>query len=192
MLGMVGLVALLCLSPVQKHPAFTFDGAEYYFRWEKGNTREFTPKGQQDLDAWTDMVTVNDYPDVTDGEGLAARANTVLTVYQEHGGVVVRTSSIPRTDERPAEHLIVILFDREKFSEVAFARFLLRDKRAVSIVSSRRSYGASSADSIRAWVKKSAPSREKALMAFESLPVKTASAGNLGVSSTHRYAGPAR
>jgi len=51
------------------------------------------------------MITVNAYPDVDDGEGLAARANELLENYKSPQARVLKTSSVPRTADRPAEHL---------------------------------------------------------------------------------------
>ena len=50
------------------------------------------------------MITVNGYPDVADGEQLAATANAVLENYKKHQGKVLKTRSVPHTAKRPAEH----------------------------------------------------------------------------------------
>ena len=55
------------------------------------------------------MITLNGYPDVNDGESLAAKANAVLENYQKHQARVLTTNSVPRTAERPAEHLIAVV-----------------------------------------------------------------------------------
>jgi len=61
---------------------------------------EFTPEGQEDLENWSDMITINVYPDAHDGEALATKANAVLENYKSHKGKVLRTSSIPRTSKQ--------------------------------------------------------------------------------------------
>lgn len=50
------------------------------------------------------MITVNGYPDARDGDALG-RANAVEN-YKSHGARVLKTSSVPRTANRPAEHFI--------------------------------------------------------------------------------------
>ena len=87
------------------------------------------------------MITVNAYPDVHDGEGVAAKANAVLENYKSHQGRVFKTRSVPRTTDRPAEHLIAVVFTRPNFIEVAFARFKLVDGKGCSFVYSHRIYG---------------------------------------------------
>src|SRR5690349_19419047 len=103
--------------------AFSLGGTAYFHRYTKGDQHEYTPDGQEDLDAWTATVTINVYPKVRNGEALAATANAVLETYKANGAHVLKTDSVPRTNTRPAEHLIVAVFGRPEFIEVAFARF---------------------------------------------------------------------
>ncbi len=65
-------------------PAFVFRGVGYFHRWSKNDQHEFTPEKQENLDKWSDMMTVNAYPDVHDGERLAGTANAVLDNYKRH------------------------------------------------------------------------------------------------------------
>src|SRR5262249_29558133 len=71
-----------------ENPAFSFKGLTYFDRWSENNQYEFTPQGQEDLDKWTDMVTINIYPDARDGDALAGKANAVLENYKSHNGMV--------------------------------------------------------------------------------------------------------
>ena len=105
------------------------------------NQREFTPDKQEDLDHWSDMMTLNGYPAVHDADGLAATANAVLENYKSHQGKILKTEPVPRTADRPAEHLIVVRFSRSGFVEIAFARFKLGEKKGHSFVYSHRFYG---------------------------------------------------
>ena len=81
--------------------AFVFDAVGYLHRWSMNHQHEFTPKGQEDLEKWSDMLTLNIYPDAHEGDALAAKANAVLENYKAHDGMVVRTNSVPRTADRP-------------------------------------------------------------------------------------------
>ena len=62
----------------------------YFHRWSKGNQHEFTPEKQYDLNKWSDMITVNGYRDVSDGDRLAGRANAVLENYKSHQAMVLK------------------------------------------------------------------------------------------------------
>lgn len=151
-------------------PAFVFRDVEYFHRWSKDEQHEFTPEKQEDLEKWSDMVTVNGYPNVADGESLAATANAVLENYKSHQARVLKTSSAPRTADRPAEHLIAVVFGRPHFIEVAFARFKLMDGKGCSFVYSHRIYGEKIGDQTSAWLSANGPEIEKALMEWKSMP----------------------
>jgi hypothetical protein len=131
---------------------------------------EFTPEGQEDLEKWSDMITVNVYPDAHDGDALAAKANAVLENYKNHNGSVPRTNSIPRTPDRPAEHFIAVVFGRPNFIEVAFARFKLVDGTGCSIVYSHRIYGEKVGDQMNAWLDHNGSKIEGTLMEWKDTP----------------------
>ena len=95
-----GLHASNAASP-STEPAFTFRNVGYFHRWSQNNQHEFTPENQDDLKKWSDMITVNGYPDIDDGDGLAAAANAVLENYKKHEAKVRKTNSVPRTADRP-------------------------------------------------------------------------------------------
>ena len=70
---------------------------------------------------------INVYPTSHDGDVLAAKANTVLENYKSHARRVLRTNSVSRTPNRPAEYFVAVVFGRPDFLEAAFARFKLVD-----------------------------------------------------------------
>ena len=167
MIGYLGAIACVVLigTPLQK-PAFRFDGKGYFKRYSTSTMTEYTPAGQENLKTWTDMVTVNQYPDAGTGDGLADRANSVLEIYKANGAMVVRTDSKPRTASKPAEHLIVVLFPQPEFIEAAFARFVIVGGKGRSIVYSHRIYGKKAGDPMSAWLRKNGERCEKSLMKF--------------------------
>jgi hypothetical protein len=75
--------------------AFVFGGVGYLHRWSMNDQHEFTPEGQEDLDKWSEMITVNVYPSAHDGDALAAKADAVLENYKSHNARVLRTNSVP-------------------------------------------------------------------------------------------------
>jgi hypothetical protein len=116
------------------------------------------------------MMTVNAYPDVDDGDGLAATANAVLENYKKHDAKVLKTDSVPRTADRPAEHLIAVVFGQPKFIEVAFARLKLVDGKGFSFVYSHRLYGEKIGDQMSAWLSANEEALEEALMEWSGPP----------------------
>ncbi|HZE13835.1 MAG TPA: hypothetical protein VE086_08760 [Chthoniobacterales bacterium] len=169
-----GLVLLLAVSGAtliaaedESAPAFSFQGTKYFHRWSNENQHEFTPAKQEDLDHWTDMITTHAYPGVDDGEKLAGAANEVLGNYRSNQGKVLRTNSVPATDENPAEHFIAVLFTRPDFSEAAFARFKLVAGKGHSFIYSHRFYGKDAAEEMGEWLKASGEQTENALMDWD-------------------------
>ncbi|MCP9850817.1 hypothetical protein [Cyanobium sp. Morenito 9A2] len=153
-------------SPV----TLTFAGQTYLLRWSLNHQHEFTPPGQDDLSRWRDMVTINTYPGVSDGEGLAQVANRVLDNYRRNRAMVLRTSSIPRTAQQPAEHLIVALFSVRDSSEAVFARWRLADGRGTAVVYSHRLQGPEAAAAMAAWLKTQGTAVERSLMSLREVP----------------------
>ncbi|MBB6050127.1 hypothetical protein [Armatimonas rosea] len=156
-----------------KPPSFSLAGVPYFHRWSQGDQHEYTPKDQEDLEKWIDMVTLVVYPKVTDPQGLAMRANTLLDNYQATKSakvVVLKTSSVPATKAKPAEHLVVALLATDAFLELAFTRFRLRKRVGGSVVYSRRFYGTDVSEAATAWLKKNGPATEKALLAWDAMP----------------------
>ena len=151
-------------------PAFVFGDAGYFHRWSQNQQHEFTPDKQEDLKKWTDMMTVNVYPGVDDGDSLAATANAVLENYKKHEAKVLKTNSVPRTANRPAEHFIAVVFGRPDFIEVAFARFKVVDEKGFSFVYSHSIYGEKIGDQMSAWLSANGEAVEKALMEWSSFP----------------------
>jgi hypothetical protein len=171
LLLVVGCVSLDAQDThVALKPAFAFGGVDYFHRWSKNGQHEFTPAAQEDLEKWSDMVTVNVYPDTHDGDALAAKANAVLENYKAHSGMVLKTNSVPRTPDRPAEHLIVVVFGRPTFIETAFTRFKLVEGTGCSIACSHRIYGEKVGDQMSEWLKHNGPNVEKMLMEWDRIP----------------------
>jgi hypothetical protein len=151
-------------------PAFVFGDVAYFHRWSQSDQHEFTPAKQEDLKQWSDMITVNGYPDVAEGERLATTANAVLENYKNHQAKVLKTRSVPRTADQAAEHFIAVMFTRPDFIEVAFARFKLLDGKGCSLVYSHRIYGEEIGDQMNAWLKANGQAMETTLMEWTSAP----------------------
>jgi hypothetical protein len=147
-----------------------FNQTEYIHRWSQNGQNEFTPAGQENLEKWTDMVTIIFYPQASDGDSLARIANQVLENYKDTKGIILKTSSVPRTAERPAEHFIAAVLGRPTFLEAVQARFKLVDGNGVGIIYSHRIYGKEVGPQMSTWLKQNGPTLENVLMAWEWAP----------------------
>jgi hypothetical protein len=151
-------------------PAFAFAERDYFARWSKDNQHEYTPVGQENLDAWSDMVTICYYATAKDGEALATVANSVLGNYQSAGARILRTDSVPRSKDKPAEHFVASVFGQPEFLEVAFARLVLHDGLGTGVIYSHRIYGKKVGNEMSAWLAQNGPNTEKALMKWNGFP----------------------
>lgn len=150
--------------------AFSFSDIKYFHRYSKDDQYEYTPDGQANLNTWTDMVTINLYRKAKDGDALAGMANAVLDNYKAAQGAVIKTASVPRTKDKPAEHLIVVSFARPTFMEVAFARFRMHDGAGSAVIYSHRVYGKKASVEMNAWLVKNGMNIEKSLMMWNAMP----------------------
>jgi hypothetical protein len=165
--GLAVTVAVAAALAAENDVALPFRGVEYFHRWSQGTQHEFTPAGQEDLQHWTDMVTINAYPAAREGEKMAAAANAVLENYKRAGGKILKTSSVPASEKKPAEHFIAAAFTRPDFAEAAFARFKLIDGRGYSFVYSHRIYADKAGDQMNSWLKENGEKTERALLDFD-------------------------
>jgi hypothetical protein len=150
--------------------AFALGDVPYFHRFTTGDQYEYTPAGQDDLKAWNDMATIHYYRQVKDGDALAGAANAVLQNYQAAKGIVVKTDSVARIADKPAEHLVVVILGRPEFMEVAFARFRMHNDAGSAIIYSHRIYGKNSGDEMGAWLQKNGAATEKTLMTWNAMP----------------------
>lgn len=158
-----------------KTVALKLGDVDYFHRFTKDDLHEYTPDGQEDLNAWKDMVTINYYAMAKDGDALAATAEAVLANYKANKGRIIRTDSVPRTEDKPAEHLIVAVFGRPAFFEVTFARFKLHNGVGTAVIYSHRVYGEKVGGEMSAWLEKNATTTEKNLMKWDAMPKPPAS-----------------
>jgi hypothetical protein len=159
----------------EKDAAFSFADVRYFHRFTEDDQHEYTPSGQEDLKAWTDMVTIHYYRKAKDGATLAATANAVLENYKAANGMIVKTDSVPKTKNKPAEHFVVVILGQPDFLEVSFARFRMHDGIGTSVIYSHRIYGNKIGNEMSAWLEKNGPDLEKTLMNWDAMPKTPAS-----------------
>jgi hypothetical protein len=146
-----------------------FDHVQYFHRWSHDGQHEFTPKAQEDLARWADMVTINLHEPVRDGDQLAALANAVLSRYQASGRIL-KTDSKPRTQDHPAEHFVAAILVDPHFLEAAFSRFLLLEGHGVVAVYSHRVYGSKAGPEMSAWLGQHGAEVEEVLRGWGGVP----------------------
>lgn len=168
------LILLAVLAPALSSAAskpmiLSFNSTKFVHRWRNADQHEFTPEAQTDLAKYTDMLTINVHDKVRTGDELAALANDTLGKY-EASGKVLRTASLPRTQDREAEHFAAVVFARKDTIEVTFARFLLTSGGGLVIVYSKRFFGSAADSEANNWLAKNGMPLEKSLMSWTTIP----------------------
>jgi hypothetical protein len=153
-------------------PELQFNGTGYFFRWTNDRLFEFTPRGQEDLDKWTEMVSVVADREANSPDKLAGWANGLLGGYKAKHGLL-RTNSIPATPQDPAQYFIAGILMATGVVECVFNRFLLMHDVGYDFIYSHRYYGAdmkqNTAQAVD-WIKANGPAIESAVMKFAPVP----------------------
>lgn len=155
--------------------AVSFAGAQYVHRFSDGNEyvlmHEFTPRGQSDLQAWTEMLTVTNYRQVNDVDGLATIAEMMLSMYESAGGTIIGTTSFATEDGTQVELLLVgMLYDRT-IVEAVFNRFVLHEGAGYNVMFSHRMYGEGVSEAMSDWLQKNGPNTAERLMSLDAAGV---------------------
>jgi hypothetical protein len=148
----------------------SFAGVEYFYRWTNNTLFEFTPRGQSDLDHWTDMVSIVVYRNATDANGLLNVATTVLETNKQNHGMVLSTNSTTATPTKPVEYYVGVVLGTSNLLESVFQRFVLIGGVGYAMIYSHRIYGQKVGDQMSPWIRENGPSIEKSLMSYDPIP----------------------
>jgi hypothetical protein len=80
----------------------SFRGVDYLHRWSKDGQNEFTPKGQEDLHKWQDMITINVHEAVVNGDQLADRPTGFSPITSAWARYCEPIQSLARCGVRPS------------------------------------------------------------------------------------------
>jgi hypothetical protein len=169
--GRHGPRVLAAAMPDVKSPEtarVTFRGAEYLLRSSHGNGYDFTPRGQEDLSAFTDMLELNLYPGAHDQEALATITSRVQAIAQGAKATVLRTISVPASGQQPGEHFLAAVMPTPHGADFDAIHFVLVDNQGVGVFYTHRSYGESAAGAANAWATKNAADVEQQLKQFDA------------------------
>ena len=168
--GPTGLAA----APPAQSPAqakITFRGTEYFLRSSHGNEYDFTPLGQEDLQTFTDELSLDLYPAAHDQEALATITSRVLAIVQGANATVLRKISVSASGQQPGQHFIAAIRPTPHGADFSAARFVLVDNQGVGVFYTHRSYGQSAAGTTSEWATKNAIDVEQLLLRFDASPM---------------------
>jgi hypothetical protein len=146
----------------------TFRGTEYLLRSSHGNGYDFTPRGQEDLSTFTDMLELNLYPAAHDQDALATITSRVQAIAQGAKATILRTISVSASGQQPGEHFLAAVMPTPHGVDFDAIRFVIVDKQGAGVFYTHRSYGESAAGTTSAWVTKNAADVEQQLLQFDA------------------------
>jgi len=158
-------------SPDLPSPAtakVTFRGTEYLLRSSQGNTYDFTPPGQEDLSAFTDMLELNLYPAAHDQEALATITSRVRAIAQGAKATILPPISVSAPGQQPADHFLAAVLPTPHGVDFDAIHFVLVDNQGYGVFYTHRSYGESAAGKTSEWVTKNAADVEQQLLRFDA------------------------
>lgn len=79
-----------------------FSNTKYFLRTSKDGQYVFTPRGQEDPKRWTDLITLNFYPEITEGKSLAAKAVAWWEYFRSRRIFLYGLNYVPRIDQMNA------------------------------------------------------------------------------------------
>src|SRR6202167_4956265 len=155
-------------TPDLQSAKVTFRGTEYLLRSSHGNGYDFTPRGQEDLSTFTDMLELNLYPGAHDQEALGTITSRVQAIAQGAKATILRTISVSASGQQPGEHFFAAVLPTPHGVDFDAVRFVLVDKQGFGVFYTHRSYGESAAGATSAWVTKNAADLEQQLLQFDA------------------------
>jgi hypothetical protein len=169
--AMAAALTATAMPPDSLSPAtakVTFRGTEYLLRSSQGKGYDFTPRGQEDLSTFTDMLTLNLYPAAHDQEALATITSRVQAIAQGAKSTILRTISVSASGQQPGQHFLAAVMPTPHGADFDAIRFVLVDNQGVGVFYTHRSYGESAAGTTNAWVTKNAADVEQQLLQFDA------------------------
>jgi hypothetical protein len=145
-----------------------FRGTEYLLRPFDGKTYDFTPQGQEDLSAFTDMLSLKLYPTAHDQQALATITSRTQAVAQGANATVLPTISGSASGQQPGAHFLAVVLPTPHGVDFDAIRFVLVDQQVVGVFYTHRSQGQSAAGTTSAWVAKNAADVERQLLQFDA------------------------
>ena len=170
--ALAATVALAAATTPDLQPRATakvmFRGTEYLLRSLDGKTYKFTPPGQEDPSAFTDMLALNLFPTAHDQQALDIITSRTLAIAQGEKATILRTISISASGQQPGEHFFAAVVPTPHDVDFDATRFVLVDNQVVGVYYTHRSYGQSAAATASAWVTKNAADVEQQLLHFDA------------------------
>jgi hypothetical protein len=165
------VLAMSLAAAAPKPSSVVFLGEEYFHRWSMNGQNEYTPKGSEDLSAWSNMLTINSTP--IDPTRMPELASTIRANYEKAGATILRVDSADGPGGK-TEYFQAAVFTTATFMEASLTRVFLAEGRPLIATYGKRFYGADVSAQMSAWLKQNSPSVEKNLRTWTGAPSRKA------------------
>ncbi|HEY4247097.1 MAG TPA: hypothetical protein VGM64_09590 [Lacunisphaera sp.] len=168
------------LSPIGEDGGWViFSNTKYFLRSSKDGQYVFTPRGQEDPKRWTDLITLNFYPEITEGKSLAAKAIAWWEYFRSRRIFLMGLNYVPRVDQMNAasDSLYTLVAIRAKpyndYDEFNFTAIRMTGGNGAASTYSHREYrtGPLSMERCIAWSGKNEPVVGEAWFAWDGAAI---------------------
>lgn len=151
-------LALLLASPIASAappPGFQVGDTAYLLRWTgDGGLAEYTPEGQDDLNRYSEMISLAPTPAELAPAGMAGYARAMADFVREgRNGDVLSQDCVPEAADHAAECTMLVAYAGREATELAFTRLVaVGSTNVAALVLSHREYGDASPALAKAWL----------------------------------------
>eukprot|EP00112_Aurelia_sp_Birch-Aquarium-sp1_P006245 Seg16925.1 transcript_id=Seg16925.1/GoldUCD/mRNA.D3Y31 product="putative K" protein_id=Seg16925.1/GoldUCD/D3Y31 len=117
------------------------NGTKYFHRYSKGMLNEFTPKGQENLNTWNDMITIFRVDAANNEDKLKELVAGLKETLKKDGGVMFFERTIEKKGDTPTTYLYGMMIRKEMHLELVSAKATLHDGVSHILMMSHREYG---------------------------------------------------
>lgn len=150
----LALSAFAVLAHAAPPPTLEAGGTVYHLRWTgDGGLAEYTPDGQEDLERYSDMISLAPTPAELRPDDMAAYARAMADQVRAGDGDLLSQDCVPDAADHVAECTMFVAYAQPAYTEFAFTRLVAVGADNVAcLVLSHREYGATSRAQAQAWL----------------------------------------
>lgn len=153
------LLALACASAAAQPAILQIGGTPYHHRYSEGALHEYTPAGQDDLDRYSDLVTLLPSPEGMTSTDLERFTAGMVDVHRSRGGDVLSRACEAAAATHAAQCTVMVMFVHSTYVEAAVARHMAMRDGIGAVSFSHREYGPDARRRVVAWIDSDAGKR---------------------------------
>lgn len=124
----------------------------YEHRWSDGDFHEFTPTGQDDLDRYSEMITLPPSPAGRTAADLERYTDEKATTTRTRGGEVLSQRCEPATPTHVPDCTLLVVYAKPDHVELAVSKHMAAAGTIVPVLFAHREYGEGAGQRAQAWM----------------------------------------